>query len=277
MTVLSAPLTMLGGDMFLRLLFVISGFILSLLSDSAFAAGGVVKFIDYYDLILERAGVDHEKLALWAPTAAALFGTIIIFLLGLKYSADIKAAGIDVGPPRRFGVRWFVDAIMEVAYGIGRDTIGHGFEKFLPVLAGLFVFILINNLMGLIPGFPPATESINTNLAAGLTTFIVYNIAGIREHGAHYIKQFLGPVIALAPLMFFIELVSHMARPLSLSLRLMGNLFGDHLMLGVFTGLTYIGFPAVLLFFGLLVAVVQSFVFTLLSSIYISMAVSHDH
>src|SRR5262249_38703469 len=151
--------------------------------------------------------------------------------------------------------RWLIEGIMGMIYGIARDTIGgHNYKSFIPLLAAQSVFIWTNNLMGLIPGLPPATENIDTNLALGLTTFIVYNAAGFKEHGPHYIKQFLGPVLWIAPLMFFIELISHFARPFSLSLRLLGNLFGDHLMLGVFTGLTYVGFPALLLFFGLLVA-----------------------
>jgi F-type H+-transporting ATPase subunit a len=107
--------------------------------------------------------------------------------------------------------------------------------------------------------------------------FVTYNYAGIKEHGTHYIKQFLGPVVFLMPLMFLIETVAHLARPVSLSLRLLGNIFGDHLVLSVFTGLTYVILPSFLLFFGLLVASIQSFVFTLLSSIYISLAISHDH
>lgn len=246
-------------------------------ADSAIAAGSVVHFIDYYHIILFKAGLTTAQIELWSPTLGACVATILILALGLRFRSQVIACGDPAIPSSKFGARWLVEALMEVVYGIGRDTVGHGFEKFLPFLAGLFVFIFVNNISGLVPGFPPATESINTNLAMGLSAFVVYNFAGCREHGFHYVKQFLGPVAWLAPLMFFIELVSHIARPLSLSLRLMGNLFGDHLMLGVFTGLTYVIFPAVLLFFGLLVASVQSFVFTLLSSIYISMAVSHDH
>src|SRR5690606_6463329 len=138
-------------------------------------------------------------------------------------------------------------------------------------------FIFFSNLSGLVPGFPPASESINTNLAMALVVFIIYQVAGLREHGPGYIKQFLGPIVWLSWLILPIELISHLARPVSLSLRLYGHIFGEHLVLSVFTGLTCLLVPAALLFFGVLVAFLQSFVFTLLSSIYISMAVSHDH
>ena len=113
----------------------------------------------------------------------------------------------------------------------------------------------------------------------GLLVFFVYNWAGFKEHGAGYIKRLPWARWRLsAPLFFCIELVSHASRPLSLGLRLMGNIFGDHTLLGVFTKLTYVFIPAFLMFLWTsCVAVVQSFVFTLLSGIYISMAISHDH
>ena len=111
----------------------------------------------------------------------------------------------------------------------------------------------------------------------GLIVFVCYNWAGIREHGFAYIKQFLGPVAFIAPLLLPIEMISHASRPLSLALRLYANIFGDHLVVGIFSQLTYLVVPSLLMFFGLLVAVIQSFIFVLLTCIYISMAKSHDH
>lgn len=239
--------------------------------------GPVVHFINYYAIILDSLGLNAESAEHWIPSLGALLSLILITILGLKFKKSVDHTGNDLRPPESFGARWIVEKLMGIVDGIGRDTIGHHYERYLPILAAIFVFIFVNNLMGLVPGFPPSTESMNTNLVIGLTAFLVYNLAGMKEHGFGYIKQFLGPVAWLAPLMFGIELVSHLGRPFSLSMRLMGNLFADHLMLGVFTGLTYVIFPSLLMFFGLLVAVVQSFVFTLLTSIYISMAVSHDH
>jgi F-type H+-transporting ATPase subunit a len=146
----------------------------------------------------------------------------------------------------------------------------------MPLLSTLFLFILVSNLSGMVPGFEPATISMDTNVAMGLLVFIVYNVAGFKENGMSYAKHFLGPVVLLAPLYLAIELVSHAARPFSLGLRLAGNIFADHTLVGV-ANMAYIIVPSGLLFLGLLVAVIQSFVFTLLSGIYIGMATAHDH
>jgi F-type H+-transporting ATPase subunit a len=248
-------------------------------SENALASSGgaIPEFVNYYHLLLGGIGFDAEKIVMWEPVAAGAFSLIVITAIGIWFRGSVVRRGESVFPDERFSFGTLVEMLMDVVYGLGKDFCGLGFKKHLPLLGGLFLFILVSNSSGLVPGFPPATENMNTNLAMGLTVFFSYNYAGIREHGAHYIKQFLGPVVVLAPLFFVIELISHSARPFSLSLRLMGNIFGDHLILTVFTGLTYVVVPAMLLFFGLLVAVVQSFVFTLLSSLYVSMAISHDH
>jgi F-type H+-transporting ATPase subunit a len=167
--------------------------------------------------------------------------------------------------------------MLEFVVGLAKDNTQERYLSFFPFLAAIFVYIVVCNLSGLIPGFPPPTETMDNNVAVGICVFLVYNLAGIKEHGGAYVKHFLGPVAFIAPLFFCIELVSHFSRPLSLGLRLTGNIYGDHTLLGVFTSISYLLFPALLMFFGLLVAVVQSVVFTLLSAIYISMAISHDH
>ena len=98
-------------------------------------------------------------------------------------------------------------------------------------------------MLGMVPGFLPPTGNLNTTVACSLLIFVMYNYYGIREHGFGYIKHFLGPVIFLAPLMLIIEIISHLVRPLSLSLRLFMNITGDHMVLGVFTNLTHILIP----------------------------------
>ena len=115
-------------------------------------------------------------------------------------------------------------------------------KKYLPLLGGSFLFIFISNLLGIFPGFYPATQNLNSTLACSLVIFVAYNYLGFKEHGVGYLKQFMGPVIYLAPLMIFIEVVSHLVRPASLSLRLFWNMFGDHLVLQIFSILTYIDF-----------------------------------
>lgn len=243
------------------------------------AAGGGIEFINYYKMIFHALGVyDEHTIHVWFPVMAGLLSFVLVTILGFKFRNHISNLDENITPDRRFNLGTFLEMLMEFIDGLVSGIIGEKtYRPYLALMSALFIFIFFSNLTGLVPGFPPATESLDTNLAMALSVFLVYNWAGIKEHGSGYVKQFTGPVLWLAPLMLIIELIGHLARPLSLSLRLYGNIFGDHLVLGVFTGLTYVIAPAALLFFGLLVASLQSFVFTLLSSIYVSMAVSHDH
>ncbi len=247
-------------------------------SKAAFAAGGA-QIISYYGIILSSLGLDEHAIEAWAPVCGAILTTILLLVLGLKYRNSVMSKGDDVVPEGTVSVAGLVEMVLEFIHNLGKGVIGsEKVRSFLPTLFALFLFILISNLTGLVPGFKPATESINTNLVLGLFSFVVFNIAGIKEHGvAGYLKTFSGPILLMMPFIFAIEIVGAFARPISLALRLYGNIFGDHLVLSVFTGLTYLVLPAFLLFFGLLVACIQSFVFTLLSSIYISLAISHDH
>jgi F-type H+-transporting ATPase subunit a len=249
-------------------------------ASQAFAAGGGgVTFISYYAMLLQALGVNDPHLVDdLKPLVGAVVTFLITLVVGLIYKSRVNAAQ-DQAPSGKFNLRSVVEMIAEFVHDLSSNSIGaEKARPFLPVLFGVFFFILISNLSGLIPGFTPATESINTNLVLGLFIFLVFNYAGIREHGFFgYLKTYAGPVLWMMPFLFLIEIIGMMARPLSLSLRLYGNIFGDHLVLSVFTGLTKLVFPSFLLFFGLLVACLQSFVFTLLSSIYISLATSHDH
>ena len=150
-------------------------------------------------------------------------------------------------------------------------------KKFFPLLGGAFFFILFLNLLGMIPGFLPPTGSLNTTLAFSALIFVMYNYYGIKEHGASYIKQFLGPIIWLAPLILIIELIGHVVRPVSLSLRLLMNITGDHMVLSLFTNLTHVIIPVMFVGLGIFVSFLQAFIFTVLSAIYIALAESHSH
>jgi F-type H+-transporting ATPase subunit a len=246
---------------------------LAILAASPAYAEGLPHVINYYDIILHTLHLDP----MWVPTLGALLATVILAFVGFAYRSAVARSSSTYAPEGMVNVRFAVESCLSPMYGLAQESAGDDADDYFPFLGGIFLFVLVNNLMGLVPGFPPATESMDTNVAMGIVVFLVYNWAGIKEHGAGYIKHFLGPVAFIAPLFFCIELVSHGSRPLSLGLRLAGNIYGDHTLLSVFTSLTYLVFPAGLMFFGLLVAVVQSYVFALLSSIYLSMALSHDH
>jgi len=245
-------------------------------SSSAFASSGEHS-VEWYPVVLRAMGFGDAAAHRWAPVASSVLISVFLLALGLYFSRNIASTGDDVVPSNSFSLRGLVEITLDFVYGLAKDNCGHDYKSFLPLLATLFLAILAGNLSGLIPGLTPSTVDISSNLAMGLVVFLAYNMAGFREHGFGYLKQFWGPVAAIGPLFVFIELVSHLSRPFSLSLRLAGNIFADHLILSVFTGLTYVIAPSLLMFFGLIVAGMQSFVFTLLTSIYISMAISHDH
>jgi F-type H+-transporting ATPase subunit a len=155
--------------------------------------------------------------------------------------------------------------------------IGHGYEKFVPYLAALFAFILISNLIGLIPGLDSPTGDVVVPLGLALLTFVYYHYNGIRSNGAGYVKQFLGPVWWLAWLLLPIEIISHLARILSLTVRLYANMFAGDLVTMAFFSLIPVGIPLIFLGLHLGVAIIQAYVFMLLASIYLAMAVAHEH
>lgn len=248
-------------------------FVAYLTAEQSLAAGsGVPKIINFYEMVLHNFHLDHK----WMPTVGSLLITLLVLLVGLYFKKSLSQDK-DILPSGKFSLRHLLEGGLDVVYGLAKDNCGSRYRNYLPLLGGLFFFILFCNLSGLIPGFPPPTENMSHNFAMGVVVFLVYNYAGFKEHGLGYIKQFMGPLMAIAPLFFCIELVSHAARPASLALRLAGNIFGDHMLLGVMTGMAKLVVPSFLMFFGLLVAVIQSFIFTLLTALYVSMAISHDH
>jgi F-type H+-transporting ATPase subunit a len=134
----------------------------------------------------------------------------------------------------------------------------------------------VANVLGLVPGFAPPTSSFNITFALGCVAFGAYHAYGVKAQGfGNYLKHFLGPVLFIAPLMLVIEIFSHAFRPVSLGVRLYANMFADHTVIEIFTGLTYAVIPVAFYGLGFFVCLVQSFVFTMLSAIYISGAVAH--
>jgi F-type H+-transporting ATPase subunit a len=151
-------------------------------------------------------------------------------------------------------------------------------RAFFPFIATIFLYILISNLIGLIPGFFSPTANINTTLSLALCTFVLTHAIGIKFHGVKYIKHFFGPIWVLAPLMFVIEMIGHLARVMSLTVRLFGNIFGKEKVLGILFALAglYLA-PLPILFLGILVSFIQAVVFMLLSIIYFTGAMEEAH
>ena len=210
-------------------------------------------------------------------TFTALLVTCLLIVAALQAKRSLSGAADSVVPDEGLSLRNVVELLVEFLVGVVDSIIGKKGRKFISLFGSFFFFILSANLMGLLPGFAPPTSNLNTTLGLGIVSFCAYNFLGVRAHGAGYIKHFMGPVLFLAPLFIILEGVSHLVRPVSLGLRLFGNMFGDHLAVEIFTDLTKIGVPVVFYFLGTLVSLIQAFVFTLLSIIYVAMAVSHDH
>ena len=157
------------------------------------------------------------------------------------------------------------------------NNVGEDGRKFFPLICGMFIFILELNVFGLIPGFDAPTANLNTTIAFAVLVFLYYNYCGLRRWGFRYIHHFTGPMPALIPLMLPIELISHLARPLSMTLRLFGNIRGEELVLIIFFTLApiYSTFPIYFLF--LLAKVLQAFIFFMLAMIYLKGAYDHAH
>lgn len=216
-----------------------------------------------------------------------IFGVVVFGILALgafRYRAAVTGAG-DAGlvPPPTFGVRNAFEGLADLVFGLMEGVMGEkNARKYLPLVGSLFFFILFSNLLSLIPGTRAPTDTLKTNLALSGLVFLMTHVYGFRTHGVGYLQQFTGhlplksPLILLVPLMFIIEVISHLVRPASLAIRLMVNMFADHTVLLVFFGLVPLLVPVPFLFLGVFVSVVQAVVFTLLSSSYIGMAVAHE-
>jgi F-type H+-transporting ATPase subunit a len=206
---------------------------------------------------------------------AIIVSVILLIIVVLGYR-QLRRTEDKIVPEPKITFRNFVEMIVETLSNIIVDTMGPRGKEFVLIVGTLALFILFNNLSGLVPGFLPATDNVNTTFACSLTVFVMTHYYGFREHGIKYLKQFVGPFWWLAPLMVPIELIGHMARPLSLGLRLFGNITGDHLVTAIFFGLVPLLVPLPVMFLGLFVAFVQTFVFMLLSMAYFSGAISHE-
>jgi F-type H+-transporting ATPase subunit a len=209
--------------------------------------------------------------------ATALLVALLLVVFALRVRPKLADTETALDPDDGVSARNVAEVFVEAISGLTEGVIGHHFERYVPLLAAFFAFILVANLLGLVPGFVPPTSNFNVTLGLGLVSFVAYNVYGARANGVAYLKQFIGPVLLLSPLMLVVELFSHSFRPISLGIRLFANMFADHEVVNIFTSLTKVLVPVLFYVLGAFVSVVQAFVFTMLSAIYISLSVSHDH
>ena len=225
----------------------------------------------------ETVGIGADFMSHNIHIITAGFVAIVLTALSLVAYRKLKNTDARVVPEKKLSVATVFELIVEAILNLMRDIMGPRADRYFPIIGVTFIYILFSNLLGVIPGFIPPTDNINTNAAIAIVIFIYYNYMGIKEQGAKsYLKHMAGPVIWLGPLIFMIELISHVVRPMSLSARLFGNMTGDHMVLEIFSNLVPALVPVIFIGLGVFVSLIQAFVFSLLSIIYIALATEHE-
>lgn len=211
-----------------------------------------------------------------------LFVCVIILVLGFIARQKMRNVEKALIPDEKFSSRTFFETMIEATLDIMEGSMDRKSAiYFLPLIGTCAFIIFFSNFIGLVPGFVPPTSNLSTTLAMSLVIFFATHIYGVKEHGLAYFAHFFGPIrkwyaLPLMILMFCIELISHFARPLSLSIRLMGNMFADHMVVGTFVSLVPIVVPIPIMMLGVIVCIVQTLVFCILSTVYIGMAIAHE-
>ncbi len=202
----------------------------------------------------------------------------ILLIFGYLAGNAIKRATDPVVPDEGASLRAIGEAFTEFldssVHGVIED---HHYRTLVPFFGSLFMFIVMANFFGLIPGFEPPTSDSDLTFALGAICFAFYIVQGFRSNGVWYLKSFLGPVLFLAPLMLPIELADNLFRPFSLGVRLYANMFASDMLTLVWFSLIPIAIPSIFLGLHAAVSVIQAFVFMLLTMIYLSMAVAQEH
>ena len=202
-----------------------------------------------------------------------------LIVLGWTILSLIARSTLSVENPGRLQIL-LEDGIAAVQ-GMLHDYVGQKGPRYLPIVMTMFVFILTGNLMGLVPGLMAPTSNINVTFGCALTVAVYYHLQGVKEQGlVSYVKHFAAPPgapIFLAPIMLPIELISHLSRVLSLSLRLFGNIFGEELVILILFSIVPFLVPLPMMFLGLITATLQAFIFVLLTTIYLGGAVATEH
>lgn len=221
--------------------------------------------------------------------SSSLFTMALLLIGGLGVRRAIANGG-GVLPEEGLSIRNVIEVLVEFLMDLGETTMGEHARKYFPVVGTIFLFVLISNLMGLVPGLGGATVDVNVTAAWAIISFGIYNFVGIKTHGWKYIYQFMGPslwnptiggrhfhVRLLAPIFLPLEILLHFARIVTLAIRLLANMYADHMVVMVWIGLIPIVVPAIFMGLGMLVSFLQAFVFALLTMIYIGQALEEAH
>jgi len=221
---------------------------------------------------------------------ASILAALILLTCGWLIRRQIAAAGGGLVPDEGLSVRNVFEVLIESLAGLMRDQLGDEWRKYFPVVATIFFFILVSNLMGLLPGIGGATADVNTTAAWAIIAWVFYTVIGIVKHKGRYLVKFMGPSFferemfgrkvhfrLLMPIFLVLEIPLDFARIGTLAIRLLANMYADHLVIAVWIGLVPIAIPAVFMGLGLVIAFLQAFVFALLTIIYIGLALDEPH
>jgi len=225
----------------------------------------------------------------WVIQASLVAGLLLLFG-GLMVSRRVAGPRGGVLPDEGVSVRNVLEVLVEWLAGMAKDRMGPNWRRYFPLVGTMFFFILISNLMGLVPGLAGATSDANTTWAWAVISWVFYTGIGLAAHGWKYLLKFMGPsffethlfgrhihVRPLMPFFLILEIPLDLARMLTLAVRLLANMFADHTVVAVWLALVPIGVPAIFMGLGLIVAFLQAFVFSLLTMIYIGLALEEPH
>jgi F-type H+-transporting ATPase subunit a len=222
-------------------------------------------------------GHQHASWQSFEPITAALMVALLVLLLAVLVRPRLANVDEAVMAEDTLTLRTFFEAFLGYFYDLAKSVMdADRAKKYFPLIGTAAVFVFFSNVLALIPGAPVATSSLNVTLGCALVVFIMFNLYGIKEQGWGYIKHLAGPAWYLAPLIFVIELLSLIVRPITLAVRLMLNMAVDHLILGIFLSLVAVLVPLPVMVLGCVIIIVQTLVFTLLTCIYIGLATEHE-
>lgn len=198
-----------------------------------------------------------------------VFVVLVLFFIAARMSLSVEKPGV-----LQHAVEWMNSFVSDQS----EEMIGHGYETYTSYLVTLGVFILTANLLGLVPGFEAPTAIPSVPLGCALVTWIFYHVHGLRKNGLiGYLKHFMGPVWWIAPLLFVIEVFSHLARIMSLTIRLYANMFAGDMVTLVFFSLVPLGVPVLFMGLHIGVSLIQTYIFVLLATVYLAEATAHEH
>ncbi len=232
--------------------------------------------------------LEHNFQVPWVYQAVLLAAGLLL-AAGVAVRRQLTQAG-GIVPDEGITLRNVIEVIVERLANLARDRLGADYRKYFPIVGTMFLFILVSNLMGLVPGVAGATSDVNTPAAWAIIAWLVYTSVGIAKHKHWYLVKYMGPVFferqifgrtlrfrLLAPLFLVLEIPLDFARILTLTVRLLANMFADHTVVAVWIGLVPIAIPAIFMGLSLIVAVLQAFIFSLLTMIYIELALQEPH